>query len=283
MNAQKLYKKLDNDFITPEMSDEWVQYMDDIADFLSDNFKKREMGLVCDFSQEIDRVYTAVFPSPKVMQKILDDEVENALLFTHHPSIWDIRRSPEVFYQMDKNLLEKFKQRCISLYTLHVPLDAYGEYSTSTCLSKALDLEIEKPFLPYHGVLAGVIGKTKIKKINEFKQVYQSAVGHDVKLYQYGDQEIRDGRVAVVAGGGNDVMTLKEVLDAQINLIVTGISIKNYHSQEVHDREKEEGINVVGGTHYSSEKFACIAMCEYFRKIELPAEFIPDDPVLEDM
>jgi putative NIF3 family GTP cyclohydrolase 1 type 2 len=283
MNARELYKKLDSDFITPGMSDEWVQYMDDITDYLCDNFKKREMGLVCDFSQEITRVYTAVFPSQKVMQKILDDGVEDALLFTHHPSIWDIRKAPEVFYQMDRDLLEKFKKRRISVYTLHVPLDAHGEYSTSNCLANALDIDIEKPFLPYQGVLAGVIGKTKLRTVDEFKKVFQSAVGHDVKLYQYGDKEIKNGRVAVVAGGGNDVNTVQEVLDEDINLIVTGISAKNDHSQKVHDREKEKGINVLGGTHYSTEKFACIAMCDYFRDLGLPTKFVSDTPIFEDL
>ena len=47
MKATQLYKQLEKDFITPEMSDEWAQYMDSVADFLSDNFTKRSMGLVC--------------------------------------------------------------------------------------------------------------------------------------------------------------------------------------------------------------------------------------------
>jgi len=38
--------------------------------------------------------------------------------------IWDIRKRP-VFKNMDKALLEAFKQRNISIYTLHVPLDDF--------------------------------------------------------------------------------------------------------------------------------------------------------------
>lgn len=87
MKASQLYQHLEKDFITPEMSDEWAQYMDSITDFLCDNFKKRSMGLVCDFATQIKKVFTAVFPSSEVMQRILDVGAQDAMLFVHHPSI----------------------------------------------------------------------------------------------------------------------------------------------------------------------------------------------------
>jgi hypothetical protein len=43
MNANKLYQNLEKDFITPQMSDDWAQYMNSISNFLSENFKKRSM------------------------------------------------------------------------------------------------------------------------------------------------------------------------------------------------------------------------------------------------
>ena len=131
MKATQLYQQLEEDFVTAEMSDDWVQYMDSVADFLCDNFKGRSMGLVCDFAAEVKKVYTAVFPSREVMQRILDDGAEGAMLFVHHPSIWDIRKAPDVFQQMDRDLLEQFKEKRISIFNLHVPLDNFGEYSTT--------------------------------------------------------------------------------------------------------------------------------------------------------
>lgn len=159
MKATQLYKYLDKDFINPEMSDEWAEYMNSVANFLSENFKKKSMGLVCDFATEINKIYTAVFPSQNVMQKTLDDGAQDAMLFVHHPSIWNIRKAPEVFQQMDNRLLQQFRDRRISIYNLHVPLDNYGEYSTSVTLAKALGVKPEKPFAPYFGSLCGVFGK----------------------------------------------------------------------------------------------------------------------------
>jgi len=283
MKATELYQHLEKDFITSKMNDEWVQYMDSIADFLSKNFKKRSMGLVCDFATEINKIYTAVFPSREVMQRILDDEIQDAMLFVHHPSIWDIRKAPEVFQQMDRNLLQQFTVRRISIYTLHVPLDNFGEYSTSVTLTKALGIKPEKSFAPYFGSLYGVFGRTDLATVQDLRNKFQEAVGHEVTLYNYGDNEIKDKIVAVIAGGGNNVDMLEDAAKTGVNTFVTGITVKNEYSQKAHDFAEKHRMNILGGTHYSTERFACISMVDYFKKVGLPSEFIEGKPVIEDM
>jgi len=283
MIAPSLYEKLESDFIKSGLTDDWAQYMGSIADSLTENFKKRSMGLVCDFTEKISKVYTAVFPSNKVMQEILDQEEDNALLFVHHPSIWDIRNAPKVFQQMDRDLLAKFKAKRIAIYNLHVPLDNFSEYSTGTALAKTLDIEIIKPFAPYFGGLCGIIGKTKFSKVKEFSQHFNSMLEHKTSLYNYGDSEINNRKIALVTGGGNNADFLKEIARESINVYITGITAKNNHSAEPHKFAEENKINILGGTHYSTEKFACMAMCDYFNKLGLPSEFVDDKPVLEDL
>jgi putative NIF3 family GTP cyclohydrolase 1 type 2 len=283
MKAIQLYQHLEKDFITPEMSDEWAEYMSSVADFLSENFKKRSMGLVCDFATEINKVYTAVFPSREVMQKILNDKAQDAMLFVHHPSIWDIREAPEVFQQMDRDLLKQFKDRRISIYNLHVPLDNFGEHSTSVTLARALGIKPEKTFAPYFGAICGVFGKIDLATIQDLERRFEEIVEHKVSLYNYGDNEIKNGIVAVIAGGGNDPDMLEDVAKAEVNTFVTGITIKNDHSKKAHDFAEKNRMNILGGTHYSTEKFACLSMVDYFQKFGLPSEFIKDKPVMEDM
>lgn len=282
MKSTKLYQHLEKDFITSEMSDEWAEYVGSVANFLSENFKKRSMGLVCDFTEEINHVYTAVFPSKKVMQKVIDNGARDAMLFVHHPSVWDIRKAPEVFQQMDKDLLQQFKDKRISVYNLHVPLDNFGEYSTSVSLANALGIKPKKPFAPYFGVLAGVFGKTEIATIQELKKVFEKAVGHEIGLYNYGDDKIEKKIIAVVAGGGLDE-TIEEIAQNNVNTFITGISVKNNHSKKAHEFAEKHKINILGGTHYSTEKFACTAICKYFKKLELPSEFLEDKPIMEDI
>ena len=281
MKAQKLYQKLENDFITPEMSDQWAEEMKPVENYLCENFKARSMGLVCDFTAEISRVYTAVFPTDLVLQKILTDNVSNAMLFVHHPQIWDIRQE-NPFGQMNSKLLEQFQTSKISIYNLHVPLDNYGPYSTSVCLANALDIKPKKSFAHYFGAMCGVFGQTRLSSIMELKNKFQTAVGHEIKLYQYGEESINNGQIAVVAGGGLDE-TIAEVAANKINMLVTGITVKNEFTRQAHELAKKNHINILGGTHYSTEKFACIAMTNYFRQLDLPSEFIEGEPVLEDM
>ena len=282
MIANQIYQHLENDFITSKMSDDWAQYMDSVADYLCENFKERSMGLVCDFTPKINKVYTAVFPSKAVMQRILDDESQNAMLFVHHPSIWDIREAPEVFQQMDRELLKQFRDRKISIYNLHVPLDHYGEHSTSVNFAKALGIKPEKPFAPYFGALAGVFGKSEAATVQDLKKRFEKAVGHKVSLYNYGDSDIKERTIAVVAGGGLELV-INEVTENNVNVLVTGITVKNDHSKKAHEIAERHRINILGGTHYSTEKFACISMVGYFEKMGLPSEFIDDIPVMEDI
>lgn len=282
MKAKELYEHLEKDFIFENLEDDWARYMKDIEGYLSPIFKERSMGLVCDFATDITKVYSAVFPTEEVMKKIIEDNAKDAMLFLHHPSIWDSRR-PMPFYQMDKKFLDKFKENRISIYNLHVPLDNFSEYSTSKTLAEALGIEIEKPFFKYRGSLSGVIGKTKFTNIDELQAKFSEILGHEAKLYLYGEKNILDGKVAVIAGGGNVKEAVDEMLKEQIHVLITGISSKNKNSLEVHELEKENKVNVLGGTHYSTEKFACKKMCEYFEKLGLPAEFIEGYAVYEDM
>jgi len=44
MKAKILYNRLENDFISSELSDIWAKYMVPVYDFLTENFKVRSMG-----------------------------------------------------------------------------------------------------------------------------------------------------------------------------------------------------------------------------------------------
>lgn len=281
MKAIELYNQLESDFIFKNLQDDWARYMSEVDEYLCLNFKERSMGLVCDFAMEINKVYTAVFPTEEIMQKIIDEGTTNSMLFVHHPSIWDSRRAPNSFYQMKNPLLEKFKENRIAIYNLHVPLDNFSQYSTSVTLTNALGIEIEKPFAKYRGALCGIIGKTKCKTMEELQNKFSEVLGHSTSLYLYGNAKIKDGRIAIVAGGGNNQDTITEMIENRVHVLITGITANN--NSEIHNIEEKSSINVLGGTHYSTEKFACQKMCSYFEELGLDSVFIEGEPIYEDM
>ena len=127
------------------------------------------------------------------------------------------------------------------------------------------------------------IGKTDCVLVQDLKSKLQEIVNHEASLYNYGDNKIINGSVAVIAGGGNDVDMLTEISKAGVNTFVTGITVKNENSRKAHEFAEKYRINILGGTHYSTEMFACMSMVDYFIKIGLPSEVIEDVPVMEDM
>ena len=280
MDAKKLYERLDMDFGLANLHDEWGGM--EFNDFISKNFQNRQMGVFTDNSVEINQVYTAVFPSDKVIKHVLNTGKENVLIFTHHPMIWDIRK-PEVFSYINKWFFQELKDRGISIYVSHIPLDKNGLYSTSVSLAKALDIEIEKEFFVYLGVYVGVIGSTEIVTLEELVKVIEEVVGHHVKLTKYGSNKIKNGKIAVVGGGGNNKSVLEELVKHDVNTFITGVTVKNDYSKDAHDYAMEHNVNIIGATHYSTEKFACMAMCKYFKSLGLPCKFIDDIPIFEDM
>ena len=285
MKAIDLYSQLEKDFVIPEITENWYDNEMSVNDeYICENFKQRSLGLLCDFAENINKVYTAVFPSDKVLTGILNGNVTDAMLFLHHPLAWDLSKNPDIaFYQINTELLKRLKGNRISLFNFHLPLDNFSEYATTKTLADAMGIKIEKQSGRYNGAMCGIIGRTDCKTVQELNKTYSQIVGHETKLYQYGKAEIKDGRVSLCAGGGNEVSDVKELISEGINVHITGISLNSKFSFEAHKLEKENNINLLGGTHYSSEKFACVSMCGYFKKFGLPAEFISDVPCFDDM
>ncbi len=287
MKAAALYARLEQDFVKPAHWDDWNKRLAPISAYVAPNFMSRSIGLLLDNAETITKVYTAVFPSPNVISRILSakEKATDALLFLHHPMGWDTTRTDGVFFPIDVPSLEELKKHRISAYCLHAPLDDFGEYSTGSALAKALHIEVSEPFAPYHGGMSGVLGKPTAKSVSELRSQFAAVMGHEVALYPYsGGEEIRGGKVAIIPGGGNDLDSVKDVVAAGVNVLITGVTRVSAYSKPAHELDKASGITLLGGTHYSTEKFACMEMCRYFKeKVGLPAEFLEDVPDLNDL
>lgn len=280
MEAIAVYRILEKDFVIEGMEDIWFKYMGVLDDYICDNFQQRSMGVVCNFADVINKVYTAVFPTYEVMEKVIKDQIKDAMLFVHHPSNWDIRRKP-AFYLMNQAQLKIFKERNISVFCFHVPLDNFSQYSTSVTLANQLGIKIIEPFASSRGALNGVIGEVSASSPSELNKNLSYLLGHTTKLYNYGENKIVNKKVGIIAGGGNEIKYIKELMLKGITTFITGITSKSY--KEVHQYAKTNKMNLIGGTHYSTEKYSCIKMVDYFIQLGLKSEFIEGIPILEDL
>lgn len=283
MKAFDLYQRLEEDFQLADCKDDWSEM--NFNSYITDNFKNRYMGLVADNTEAVTHVFMAVFSSKAVIDKVIASDATQAMLFTHHPMAWDMSRMP-VFSDIDTQEYRALRDHRISMYTLHSPLDKNGVYSTSMNLAERLGVLFESDICPYHGQDIGLIGKTCCAGIDELQDQLEAVLGHPVVRYQYASDEIRQGRIGIVAGGGNMEEVYEELHLQDVNTFVTGIAnMRCGYAPAIkgHETAKRHGINILAGTHYSTEKFACIRMVEYFNKLGLSAEFVEDRPDMADM
>ena len=284
MKAIELYRKLDKDFDIANLKDDW-SFMK-FNEYIAPSFKEYYMGIVLDNTPEVKKVYTAVFPDNKILERLIHTEQTDILLFAHHAMGYNPNIKGFPFYDIPEEYLSKLKKQRISFYVLHAPLDKNGYYSTSVNLAKNLRLKITDEFCKYDGIKVGVLCKTEIKTTNELTNYVKSIVGHDVKLRKYGDDIINKCKVAVAAGGGSYGFVAKELSELGINMYIIGCTRKDRLFEptiEFHRIAKESGISVLGATHYTTEKYACIEMVRYFIEQEVPAEFLEGSFYLEDL
>ena len=284
MDAKGLYERLDKDFDIENLKDDW-SFMR-FNEYVAPIFKKRYMGIMLDNTSEVKKVFTATIPDTDILKKIIQTDQTDILLFSHHAMCYDPTSEGFPFYDIPQDYLSKLKQHCISLYVLHSPLDKNSEYSTSVSLANNLKINIIDEFCEYEGVKVGVVCKTNIKTSTGLSEHIRSIVGHEVKLTRNGDNFIRNGKVAVVAGGGSVGFAAKEISELGINMYITGCTRRVLSVEpimEFHRITEESKINVIGATHYTTEKYACIAMVKYFEKLGVQAEFLEGKYYLEDL
>ena len=285
MKAKKLYDTLDRDFKIAKYKDEWGPLLE-FNEFINPDFKERYIGVMLDNSDEIKKVYTSTFPDNIILEEILERNETDVLLFSHHAMGYDSNLEGLPFYNIPVKYLKELKARRISFYVMHIPLDKNGVYSTSVSLARVLQLPVKDEFCEYLGCKVGVICGTDFTKITDFALHVKKLVGHDIKIRQHDDENIKEGRIAIAAGGGCMDFIVREVSELGLNTYLTGITKKILSFEpcmEFHRIIKENKINVVGATHYSTEKYACMAMKDYFAGIGIEAEFIEGIPFMEDL
>jgi putative NIF3 family GTP cyclohydrolase 1 type 2 len=284
MEAVRLYERLDRDFEVHKLKDDW-SFME-WNGYISLAFQSRFMGVMLDNAREVHKVYTATFPDQEIIERVLATNEKDLLLFSHHAMGYDGRAEGFPFYNIPQHDLAEMKSRRISLYVLHVPLDKNGQYSTAVNLAKALQLDVVEEFCQIEDIKAGVICRTGIQTVADFAVYVQKIIGHEIKLRAYGEKNVKNGLVAIAGGGGSYPFVARELVQKGINLYLTGFTKPLPYFEpalEFHRIAQDGLINVIGATHYSTEKYACMEMVKYFTQLGIPAEFLQGRFYLEDL
>jgi putative NIF3 family GTP cyclohydrolase 1 type 2 len=221
-----------------------------------------------------------VFPSDDVLT-----EVERrasgapALIFTHHPM--DFETSGRGLWPIGAEWLARLREKRISLYAAHAPLDCHETVSTSRSLARAIGVPAEHTFAMYFGGHAGVYGEVEPVPFGAFLERVKSGVGIEHLERKEHSQTVH--RVAVVAGGAAYPGLMEEALEVGCDTYVTG-DFQVRHGGEWAEQNRPHfdafvgsvPLNLIGASHYATESLVLRQeMLGVFNSLGLQAEFVP--------
>ncbi|MBN2470644.1 MAG: Nif3-like dinuclear metal center hexameric protein [Anaerolineae bacterium] len=248
-------------------------------------------GLMLNNTEQIDRVYTIVFPTQDVIDTIIAKEVARgapgAMIFAHH--LLNYNQDKHQYHLISEDQLEELAEHQISYYLCHAPLDCHVEVSTASALANMLGLREQKRFAPYYGGLAavyGVVGKlvtfqhfaARLAKVTDVDHLRYDQVRHNGRPVQ---------RVAVVPGHATDGELLRQAAELGCDTYVTGQwwyyadhAESEARREIVRDLVGELDMNLLGASRYASEMVVMRDQVPgLFRAQGVDSEFVPqDDP-----
>ena len=285
MRTSEIVALLDTEFRVHDVGDRYLAkhaLTDRSRAHATEAFLSEKSGLMFDFSDTAGKAYCVVFTTPEVFDRLLLVADAPCLLFTHHPH--DYNEDASGFGPFPGDYLDEFERREIAVYAIHAPLDVGLNICVSKSLAQRLSLSDPVPFCEACGGHLGVMGSLAASDLAEMAAHVRGSLGIDsVDIFDYGAQP---GLVAVVAGGGDQAGILERAEDLGCATYITGTAVHRWEragegNEKFHALARRSGINVIGASHYHTEKCAVQDVAVWLEKNGLQAEFL-EDPVLED-
>jgi putative NIF3 family GTP cyclohydrolase 1 type 2 len=287
VRLEELAGELDRYFRIPEVeNDDWSPAFDAVydesywRDYVEPGYEGKWNGLMVRGEGDVERVVTCVFPSDRIIAGLQP----GTFLFSEHPL--DFADEPG-FLPLSRESFETLKWRTCGFFHAHAPLDMHPEVSPSRLCAQGVGLDALEEYYPIADGIPGgaaIIGDTGLS-IEGLAEAFRVYLGPEIKVHVISRPRNEAGRVAVVAGGGADVDLLQESIDRGCQTYVTGNAATNCRIDWVQEKVREfrelaeeADVALIDAMHYGMEKPPQLEMVSWFRRLGLPAEFVPDGP-----
>jgi putative NIF3 family GTP cyclohydrolase 1 type 2 len=229
---------------------------------------------------DVERVTTCVFPSNRVVAGL----EPGTLLFSEHPL--DFADEPG-FLPLSRESFETLKRRSCGFFHAHAPLDMHPEVSPSRLCAAGVGLEALEEYYPIADGIPGgaaIVGNSGLS-LEALAEAFRVFLGPEIKVHVITRPRPEAGRVAVVAGGGADAEILQASIERGCQTYVTGNAATNCRIDWVQEKVRvfrelaeEADIALIDAMHYGMEKPPQLKMVNWFLRLGLAAEFVPDGP-----
>ena len=240
--------------------------LDEVVAFLDGKLETHKFdeensnGLLLRSSEVVTRVAAAVNTSFHAITRAKFALAD--LLLVHHTT-W-----PHIDLDLAPQKLDRLKDNGISLYGAHSALDSAPGFGNPDLLAAALGVIVQERFLPYHGGMAGVIGRHD-RTFAELAARMRDALGVQIEVWE---NVPTAKRVAIITGGGNRTEWVEMARQLGADTYITG-DVTMY--TKLYARER--GINLIAGTHWATETFGVKALASQLEeRFGLPWVFIPE-------
>ena len=230
-------------------------------------------GLQLENPGEVTRVGAAVDFSTRTVDECVRRGCD--LLIVHHGMFWGgVQPLRGTVYRRLRSLVDA----SVAVYGSHLPLDRHPELGNNALLARALGIEPAGEFARYKTIAVGVRGESDLPTAELIGRVERIAAEHRGAVRTAGRLEgtkpggtRRTRQWAICTGAGASSETLREALDAGIDVLVVG---EGPHHTFVEANDADDLVVVYAG-HYATETLGVRALAaQLSERFELPWEFI---------
>jgi putative NIF3 family GTP cyclohydrolase 1 type 2 len=288
VRLEELVEELDAYFRVPDVrgDDDWAGIFDAIyaepywREFVEPGYEGRWNGLQVRGAADVRGAATCVFPGDEVVAAL----EPGTLLFSEHPVDFADR---DGFLPLARATYELMRERGISFYNVHAPLDMHPQVSPSRLCAEGIGLDALVEYLPIaQGIPGGaaIVGETGLS-VDGLADALRGFLGADIPVHVLTRPRPSAGRVAIAAGGGAMRWVLEESLARNCETFVTGNAATNckldFVQREVAEFRalaEEAGVALVDATHYGTERPPQLAMVRWFEARGLRCRFVENGP-----
>ena len=220
-------------------------------------------GLQIQGKDEVTKIITGVTAGKDLFEKAIDEKAD--FIIVHHGQFW--KRGNPSFAGWNKERMQLLTDNNISLYGVHLPLDAHKEVGNNAQLLKLIGADITKEFGTHHESAISWMGEfKKPTTVEEVEKTLNEKLPTECKTLPFGKKEIKT--VAVCSGGGG-YDTFFEALNENVDLYITGDSV------EIYNNAKDAGMHVIFAGHHATERIGVQTLQKKLEeKFEVETQFI---------
>jgi len=283
MRLPGLSDRLDQEFrIVTSEEDlvEWAVTAENRQHFETE-FLSHKTGMVMASSDEVDTICTSVFVTEAIVRQLIDRP--GTLLVTHHH--FDYHEDQRGLQPIPSEWLRALRDAHVSLYVAHAHLDTHPVYGTSRALAELVGATIDSAFFDYYGEPVALVSHIPRINTEAFAFTVQERLRRPYVTLSL--QWPCVDRIAVVAGGGDTPELLQQAFELGCDTLLTGTIENRWQVPSVQDANREFHrlnerlkLNLIGGTHFGTERPAMIKLLDLFRPWGVAAEYLEDEGLL---